>query len=440
MIKPSSRALDYSLQTFGCKVNTYDSGLLQSRLTQSGLTLKGESEVRLHILNTCAVTAEATKESLRRVRQLKERDPLCTVVVTGCAAQVDTQLFIDDSSVDLVVANSHKGQLEEIIQKYMNGEIKEKVFKSNIFKKLDLEGGGGEEKDHTRSFLKIQDGCNSFCTFCVIPFARGRSRSIDIESLVKRVNNLYDKGVREVVLTGVHIGDYSDGENKLEDLVENLLLKTSVPRFRLSSLEPIECSDRLLDLYSNPKMCPHFHLSIQSAQTDVLKAMARKYTAKEVESVFSRISKNVPHAFIGMDIIVGFPGETEEQFYETYNRMKSLPWTKVHVFPYSPRPGVYANKIKGALHRHEILERAKVLRELSFSRYTEKALDQVGTVKEAMVLKGGGRGLSEDYWSLSWPLEDKYFKQGELVPVRVIGYDHSQKSRMNGILMAELVH
>ena len=438
MIKSSSRTLDYSLQTFGCKVNTYDSGLLQSRLAQSGFALKGESKVRLHILNTCAVTAEATKESLRQVRQLKEKDPSCTVVVTGCAAQVDTQFFIDDPNVDLIVGNSHKGQLEELIQKYLNGETKEKVFKSNIFKKLDLESGGGEEEGHTRSFLKIQDGCNSFCTFCVIPFARGKSRSIGIESLVQKVNDLYKKGVREVVLTGVHIGDYSDGENKLEDLVEDLLLKTSVPRLRLSSLEPIECSDRLLDLYSNSRMCPHFHLSIQSAQTDVLKAMARKYTSKEVESVFYRISKNIPNAFIGLDIIVGFPGETEEQFYETYNRMKSLPWTKIHVFPYSPRPGVYANKIKGALHRHEILERAKVLRELSLSRYTEKALDQVGTVKEAMVLKGGGRGLSKDYWNLSWPSEDKYFKQGEMVPVRVIGYDHSQRSRMNGILMAEL--
>lgn len=434
----SNRPLGYSLQTFGCKVNTYDSGLLQNRLARAGFSLEGRENSHIHILNTCAVTAEATKESLRRIRQLKEKDPSCTIIVTGCSAQVDTQFFINDPKVDLIVANSHKGQLEEIIKRYFRGEIKEKVFKSNIFKKEDLESGGGEEMGHTRSFLKIQDGCNSFCTFCVIPFARGKSRSIDVESLVQRTHELYEKGVREVVLTGVHIGDYSDKDgNRLEDLLESLLTRSLMVRFRLSSLEPIECSERLLDLYSHPKMCPHFHLSIQSAQTEVLKSMGRKYGSKEVHHAFSQISKKIPDAFIGLDMIVGFPGETTEQFNETYERMKSLPWEKIHVFPYSPRPGVYANRIKGGLHRHEILERAKVLRGLSQDRYTKRALAQVGTIKKAMVLKGGQKGLSEDYWRLSWSHGNSHFRSGEIVPVKVIGYDHSQKSRVNGVLQSQ---
>ena len=392
---------------------------------------------KLHILNTCAVTTEATKESLRRIRQIKAKDPLCTIIVTGCAAQVDTELFENHPGVNLVVGNSHKGQLEEIIKRYLRGELKEKVFKSNIFKKDDLEIGGGEEREHTRSFLKIQDGCNSFCAFCIIPFARGKSRSIGVDELVTRVNELHSKGVRETVLTGVHIGDYADKQgNQLEDLVETLLVKTAMPRFRLSSLEPVELSERLLGLYSDSKMCPHFHMSIQSAQTNVLRAMRRKYGSGEVEKAFHEISKKVPHAFVGLDIIAGFPGETEEQFKETYERMKSLPWTRMHVFPYSPRPGVYANKIEGALYRHEILRRAKRLRKLSQNRYGEKALEQVGRTKKVMVLKSGRQGLSEDYWSLSW--RESHLKPGQVVSVKVIGYDDSHPSRMNGSLVGEL--
>ena len=429
--------MNYSLQTFGCKVNTYDSGLLQDRLSQAGFLLSERGESKLHILNTCAVTAEATKESLRRIRQIKAKDPLCTIVVTGCSAQVDTELFVNYPEVDLVVANSHKEQLEEIIKKHLKGDLKERVFKSNIFKKSDLEMGGGEEKEHTRSFLKIQDGCNSFCTFCIIPFARGKSRSIEVDALVRRTSELYAKGIREVVLTGVHIGDYVDEwGNRLEDLVETLLTQTPMPRFRLSSLEPIELSERLLELYSDPKMCPHFHLSIQSAQTDVLHAMGRKYGAKEVEEAFYEISKKVPRAFVGMDMIVGFPGETEEQFHETYERMKSLPWTRIHVFPYSPRPGVYANRIKGALYRHEILRRAKRLRELSCNRYTKEAFDQVGKTKSVMVLKNGQQGLSEDYWRLSW---NKPLQPGEVVSMRVTDYDHSHPSKIGGTLVGERI-
>ncbi len=459
--------LNYSIHTFGCKVNTYDSGLLQSRLSRvefvhkpttggstqhtaasavassvsaaSAVSIASASRqaIHIHILNTCAVTAEATKESLRWIRKIKAKDPHSIILVTGCSAQVDTDFFINEPLVDLIVANSHKGQLEKILQSYLQGELKERVFKSNIFKKKDLEEGGGQEREHTRSFLKIQDGCNSFCTFCVIPFARGKSRSVNVGALVRKVKELYAQGVRETVLTGVHIGDYRDDQGRhLENLVEELLDQTSMPRFRLSSLEPIELSEKLLALYTNPRICPHFHISLQSAQTDVLQSMGRKYGHEEVGWALNEIAKRVPHGFVGMDMIVGFPGETEEQFYETYTRMESLPWTRIHVFPYSPRPGVYANRIGGALHRHEILERAKKLRELSRLRYTKKALEQVGKRKQVMVFKGGNQGLSEDYWRLTWE-KNKQCSPGQVVPMKVIGYDHSQPSKMDGVLVGE---
>ncbi|MCB0412408.1 MAG: MiaB/RimO family radical SAM methylthiotransferase, partial [Bdellovibrionales bacterium] len=319
----------FSIETFGCKVNSYDTGLLQKRLQSRGWSWS-KTEPNIHVLNTCAVTGEATKEALRRIRKIKARHPEALVVVTGCAAQVDTDQLSNLSAADLIIANSHKGRLEEIVDRYYKGD-RQRVFKSNIFKKEELEAGGGVRLHHTRSFLKIQDGCDSFCTYCVIPFARGKSRSLSIKNLVQRVQALYQQGVREVVLTGVHIGDYEDVNLKLEDLIETLLKKTFMPRFRLSSLEPVELSDRLLELYQDPRMCPHFHMSIQSAQTKVLKDIKRNYGAQEVEESLEKIALRLPRAFVGMDVIVGFPGESEAEFQETHDRLASLPWTRIHV-------------------------------------------------------------------------------------------------------------
>ena len=397
-------SMTFDIRTFGCKVNTYDTGLLQARLQAQGYLPSGDLEPRIHILNTCAVTQEATREAVREVRRIKSKNPFATVVVTGCAAQVDLPFFKDLPGADLVIANSHKGELEEILKKYFRGGLKEKVFHSNIFRKEDAEPGGGEELGHTRSFLKIQDGCNSFCTYCVIPFARGKSRSISVKDLAQRVRKLELNGVKEVVLTGVHIGDYECPETKvgLEGLVEGLLLGTSMERFRLSSLEPVEVTERLLDLYSNRRMCPHFHMSIQSAETQVLSDMKRKYTQDDVEKSLLRIQERVPGAYIGMDVIVGFPTESEDQFLSTYQRLEGLPWTRIHVFPYSSRPGTKAEKYEKTVNSRDIHDRARRLRELSFQREKSEAAKQVGLVKDVLILKqtsrGQTQGLSRDYW------------------------------------------
>lgn len=398
----------FKIHTFGCKVNTYDSGLIEKNILNSQ---SRPTENQIHVLNTCAVTAEATKEAVRTIRRLKSQDPLCTVVVTGCAAQVDTGAFENLPGADLVVANSHKMKIPEILEDFFKGKIKDKVFKSNIFRKDDLEAGGGLETGHTRSFLKIQDGCNSFCTFCVIPYARGKSRSLPILDLVERVNHLHRQGFQEIVLTGVHIGDYEDDTSSakrgLEDLIETLLLKTKVPRFRLTSLEPIELSERLLNLYEDERLCPHFHMSIQSANTEVLRNMKRKYAQEEVEDAFWRIQKKLPQAFVGLDVIAGFPTETHEQFEDTFLSLARTPWTRLHVFPYSERPGTRAAQFSEAVPWEERLRRASRLRELSSQRLTEKANEQVDTVKEIILLKNSGLGLSRDFWNVQLsPSED----------------------------------
>ncbi len=404
--------MKFQMHTFGCKVNTYDSGLMQKKLHEGGFTsadkvLTGNPapQGQIHVLNTCAVTAEATKEAVRLIRRLKSKDPLATVVVTGCGAQVDTGAFDSLPGADLVVANSHKSQLPTLLQDYFKGKLQGKTFKSNIFKKEELELDGGQEKEHTRSFLKIQDGCNSFCTYCVIPYARGKSRSIPMRELVKNIQGLYESGVQEVVLTGIHIGDYEDevlGQKKyLEDLVEELLLKTKMPRFRISSLEPKELSDRLIQLYQDPRLCPHFHMSIQSANTETLTAMKRKYTRQDVMDALLKIQKNIPGAYVGMDVIVGFPTETEEQFAETYQTLNELPWTRLHVFPYSERSGTRAVQLGDMVSLAEKQSRARRLRELSTERFLSLLNQQVGSVKDVLILKKpskGTHGLTRDYW------------------------------------------
>ncbi len=419
--------MNYQIHTFGCKVNTYDSSLLEKRFSAAGWEQETAAP-RVHVLNTCAVTEEASKEAKRTIRKLKVKDPFCKVVVTGCAAQVDTEFFTDLPGVDLIVANSHKSELEVLIDKLNKDLLTQKVYKSNIFKKTDLEEGGGVVSSKTRAFVKIQDGCNSFCTFCVIPFARGKSRSLSVSYIINKINELSLKGINEAILTGVHIGDYYDESSKsnLEDLVEAVLLKTRMPRLRLTSLEPIELTPRLLDLYSDNRLCPHFHMSIQSAQTKVLKDMKRKYDAKSVELALNSIQKYVPRAFVGMDVIVGFPGETEQEYKETYDRLASLPWSQIHVFPYSPRPGVYANKLDGQWDRSLIMQRAKDLRQLSHQRLAQRALEQVGQEKQLLLLNSKNDktyGLTEDYWKVQIDCSDKLnsndLVRGQLYKIKV---------------------
>jgi threonylcarbamoyladenosine tRNA methylthiotransferase MtaB len=408
---PPDRHYDFVVHTFGCKVNTYDTGLIQKNLKQNGFNIASDLKAKnaVHVLNTCAVTSEATKQAVRLIRKIKSKEPLATVVVTGCAAQVDTGAFENLPGADLVVANSHKGMLPHLIDQFFKGDNKQKVFKSNIFKKDDLEEGGGQEQHHTRSFLKIQDGCNSFCSFCIIPYARGKSRSLPISVLVEKINQLHKDGLQEVVLTGVHIGDYEVLEGgvskKLEDLVEAVLQRTKISRIRLSSLEPIEVSERLLQLYQNDRLCPHFHMSIQSGDTDVLSQMKRQYGEAEVRSSLEAVNERVNsgNVFVGMDVIAGFPSETDEQFENTYKILSETPWTRLHVFPYSERPGTRA-AIMPQVTLMKRKERALRLRELSLHRYQTEALKQVGSLKKVLVLNKYSeqvQGLSRDYWNVN---------------------------------------
>ena len=447
--------MKYSVKTFGCKVNTYDTALIQKNFNQNGwqalspgldsplppLEKKqttspflprsgkngeggvGNTAPAVHIVNTCAVTAEAVQSAKRWIRRYQRKRPQDHIVVTGCAAQVETEEFSSLKGVAVVAGNSHKADLAAIASRAARapaeGSSRPEVFKSSIFKKADLGAGGGVESDHSRLFLKIQDGCNSFCTFCVIPFARGQSRSLPPEELARSVQQHYDLGVREVVLAGVHIGDYQAPGQKtggLAYLVKYLLKHTRMPRFRLSSLEPVELTDELLSLYSSERLCPHFHLSVQSANTNVLKKMKRQYTSKDVLKCLSKINQRLAEAFVGMDIIAGFGEETQKEFEDTYCKLKDTPWTALHVFPYSPRGLTYSAKRYASHPRFVIKKRAGLLRFMGESRLKEEQKKQIGRVHAVLPLSQktyaahhseakkteSQKGISRCYWTLQW--------------------------------------
>jgi threonylcarbamoyladenosine tRNA methylthiotransferase MtaB len=363
------------------------------------------------------------------------------VVITGCVAQVDVERLKKLTGADLIIANSHKTQMPEILKKHIQGGLAEKVFHSNIFKKEDLDEGGGIESSRTRAFLKIQDGCNSFCSFCIIPFARGKSRSLSVNHLVERVEKLHQEGFQEVVLTGVHCGDYEDGDQKFSDLVEQVLLKTKIPRVRLSSLEPIEIDEKLWKLFSTePRLCQHLHMSIQSANSNVLKNMKRKYGQEEIKKFFSHFDKNMPHGFVGMDVIVGFPGETDEEFDDTLDFLSLQPISKIHVFPYSIRPGTLAAKREDQLPSNVIHERAHQLRRLSRLKNEEQARRQLGRTKRVLILEKpayGAQGLSQDYWPVHFDgasLEE-YINQEVEVQITGLSESKSGDFMLNAIIL-----
>lgn len=399
---------EIQIKTFGCKLNYYDSLLIKNHLKD----LKFPSKKNVFVLNSCAVTAQAGKDIRKTADKIKSSQPDSFIVLTGCGAQVETELYEKNKSIDLVIGNSEKKDLKNILENF-TPQQKNKVFKSNIFKSSYIYSDFvSPDPDRTRAFLKIQDGCDSFCTFCIIPFARGKSQSLPVEFLAQSIQKLEKANVQEVVLTGVHIGDYKDGDKNLDDLLVYLLENTSIPRIRLSSLEPIEITDKLLDCYTDDRMCPHFHISLQSTNTSVLKTMKRKYSQKEVEVAFKKISKVVPHVFIGMDMIVGFPSESKKDFEESCELLKKHYWTNIHVFPYSPRKGTYSALKYKPLPQKEVNQRATLLRQISQERFNSHIKKQKGSCKKVLLFKKDNtQGLSRDYWKVKVPPSNKKGEQ-----------------------------
>ncbi len=356
----------FAIATLGCKVNQYDSAIIESRLGALGLE-RGEFDqpADVYIVNTCTVTDRADSESLRIARRARRLNPNARIVMTGCFAQASPETLERHSEIDAIVGLGRLDDLERAVM----GESTERVMVSNLRKeRAPIELSGVTLAGHSRAFLKLQEGCDQFCTFCIVPFSRGMSRSVEPRRIFAAIDELHARGFREVILSGVHLGGYGkdlDPAVELGDLLEMLAERSPIERIRISSLDPEELSDRIIDIISqSEKFCPHLHLPLQAGEDGTLARMRRRYDSAYFRGRVERVIEAMPDAGIGTDIIVGFPGETLRDFEQSFRFLEDLPLSYFHVFPYSVRAGTTAAKLPGKVAAGEIKRRGALTREL----------------------------------------------------------------------------
>jgi threonylcarbamoyladenosine tRNA methylthiotransferase MtaB len=324
-----------AITTLGCKLNQAESELSVRQFTEAGHSLVSRpDEAELYILNTCTVTGTADSKSRHLLRLAHRRNPDARLVAIGCYAERAPHELAQIDGVTLVVGNNEKQHLLQILRE--SGDLNITASHHGV------PGSYHQVVSRTRAFVKVQDGCNSFCSYCIVPLVRGRERSLPASQVVAEVKNRVASGYKEVVLTGTKIGSYNHDGIGLKELLKHILSETDIARLRLSSLQPQEISEELIQLWSDGRLCPHFHLSLQSGSDAVLNRMRRSYTFGDYERALSLIRTSVPEAAITTDVIVGFPGETDEEFEQTYGLCKHMGFARIHVFRYSSREGTEA--------------------------------------------------------------------------------------------------
>ena len=416
----------YYVYSFGCRATQADSAVLDRQLLDRGMErAQSIDDATLVVLNTCTVTAEADKDARAKIRRIHRENPGCKILVTGCYAQRAPEELAQMPGVAWVVGNSHKHRLAEIATKGGLGANEanfvplgalasatgERVFVDDIFAHTELMAapvfdGAGYEK--TRPNLKVQDGCDNRCSFCVIPFVRGQSRSLKRADVLREMNALVAAGYREVVISGINLGrwgrDFSS-EQRFEDLVAAILNETGVERLRLSSVEPMDWSDQLIEMCGNsPRIAKHSHIPLQSGSDRILRLMHRKYRPWHYEERVRKIRAAMPDAAIGADVMVGFPGETDADFEENRAFIASLPFTYLHVFTYSPRAGTPAASMPNQVPPEVKRERNRILRELAAEkkqRFQQGFVGQtLSTITLALRENGRTETLTSNYQKL----------------------------------------
>jgi threonylcarbamoyladenosine tRNA methylthiotransferase MtaB len=396
----------FAIATLGCKVNQYDSAIIEARLVALGMErTEFDQRAEVYIVNTCTVTHRADAESLKLARRARKLNPAARVIMTGCLAQANPQLLTNAQEVDAVVGLGRAGDLERAAS---NGGG-ERVMVSNLRKRIaPIELGVAALDGHTRAFLKVQEGCDQFCSFCIVPVARGRSRSVAPRQIFEALEGLAARGFKEVVISGVHLGGYGRDLQppvELEQLLEMIAERCPIERVRISSLDPEELSDRIIEIIAqSSRFCPHLHLPLQAAEDVTLSRMRRRYTAGYFHERVERVLAAMPDAGIGTDLIVGFPGETAQQFEQYLKFIEKLPLAYFHVFPYSARVGTTAAKFDGTVTPSEVKRRAALMRQLGERKRCQFAVRFVGEKLKVLVeesMPGGQlQGYSRNYISV----------------------------------------
>ena len=391
--------MKFNIITLGCKVNSYESNFMKEALVKNGFSFCNLNEkCDILILNTCTVTDTSDKKSLKEVRRLKRENPNAILVVCGCSVQNDKTKY-DDLGINILMGNINKSNIVSIIEKYLDDKTPvEYVAKT---RDLPFENMEVDISDHTRAYIKIEDGCDNFCSYCIIPFVRGKKRSKDFSLVLREVQHLANNGYKEIVLTGIDTGGYESNGKDLTDLIHEMSKINGIERIRQSSIEITQINEKFInELKNNKKICDHIHIPLQSGSDSILKLMNRKYDLKYFFDKIDMIRSVRPDISITTDVIVGFPGETEEMFLETMDTCKKINFSKIHAFPYSERKGTKASMMDGKVPESIKHERVKKLLELSdsleksyYDKFKGKKLDVL--IEE--VSEFGSKGHTSNY-------------------------------------------
>ncbi len=393
--------------TLGCKVNQYETEAMLELFEKAGYE-KAETEdyADVYVINTCTVTHMSDRKSRQYIRRVKKKNPNAIIAVVGCYSQVSPEEILSIEEVNLVMGTNDRRKIVEEVEKITSVTEKvstvDDIMKIKAFEEIEINKTNGK----TRAFMKIQDGCDRYCSYCIIPYARGRVRSRDLESIVSEVKTLAENGYKEVVLTGIHVASYGkdikDSDIKLLDVIKHINDIDGIERIRLSSVEPILFTDEFVEAVSSmEKVCPHYHLSLQSGCDETLKRMRRRYTTEEYKVIVDRLRATIENVSITTDVIVGFPGETEEEFKTTYEFLKDIELTHMHVFKYSPRKGTPAatmdNQVDPSI-KHDRSEKLLKLNQENFKKFGSKMLNKEFKVLfEQKVGNDKYEGLTENY-------------------------------------------
>ncbi|GGN96849.1 tRNA (N(6)-L-threonylcarbamoyladenosine(37)-C(2))-methylthiotransferase MtaB [Saccharibacillus kuerlensis] len=415
--------------TLGCKVNFYDTEAIWQLFKNEGYEqVEFEQTADVYLINTCTVTNTGDKKSRQIIRRAVRRNPDAIVAVTGCYAQTSAAEILEIPGVDLVIGTQDREKIlplvDEIRAKREPINAVRNIMKTRTFEELDVPSFNG----HTRAFLKIQEGCNNFCTFCIIPWSRGLSRSREPQSVLSQARQLVASGYKEIVLTGIHTGGYGDDlENfRLSDLMEELDKVEGLERIRISSIEASQIDDKMLEVLNrSTKMCRHFHIPLQAGDNTVLKRMRRKYTVEEFAEKIARIRQAMPDVAITTDVIVGFPGETDEMYRNGYAFMQQIGFSEMHVFPYSQRTGTPAARMEDQVDEeiknarvHELIELSKQMQLEYAQKFVGQVVDVIPEKNEKGTYPQGFVGGHSDNY-LTVVFEGSQELQGKLCRVKI---------------------
>lgn len=409
--------------TLGCKVNQYETNALSQMFIENGYKVVDNTEYAdIYVINTCTVTSMADKKSRQTIRKSKEINPSAITVAVGCYVQMASKELKDLEGIDLVLGNSDKDKIIDYIEKHVKEQEITNIMEQNEY----LEYGSTTYTERTRAVVKIQDGCDRFCSYCIIPYARGRVRSRNPQNILAEVAAVVKNGIKEIVLTGIHISSYGKDFNKnyvLIDLLEELNEVEGLERIRLGSLDPtIITEEFVVRLKGLIHVCNHFHLSLQSGCDETLKRMNRHYSTGEFKGITNLLRVNIPDVILTTDIIVGFPGETEKEFEETYEYLKEIKFYKMHVFKYSPRKGTRAADMKGQVSNDIKEKRSKKIIQLS-NNNEEEIMEQYLGRKLEILFEQENKGHTTNYLSVKI---DEDIQENTMRTVKITGLGENE--------------